>query len=413
MSESSIEVTLTNHLLDKLQSISPYQSDAINIWQKRVDEQTFNGHIVLTAPRPSGGVVILLGKFINDGLAAAVGVLPVGEVFHVMVQKGFTLSEILSELNKKLLFLLPEGMYFSACAIELEQDAKVLYVWNGGMPDVFVSDENKKLKFRATSIHQPLGASEKIDTNPVLFEVSTGYSVYCYAETGLNNNEAEINQNKNSHLEQALLTSEEPNLDEITASNSIHDLTVVKLLISELLHLDASADTDNRLPSFVPANWKMQFEFQASTLRNIEIVPMMINTLMQIQAPHQHKQRIFTVVTELFNNALDHGVLGLSSELKQTPNGFTEYYTQRASRLAALTNGYIKVSFNHEALSAGGRLTIHIEDSGDGFDYNSSETEDSDSHTFSGRGLTLLSQLCDKVSFLGKGNQTRIEYLWS
>jgi anti-sigma regulatory factor (Ser/Thr protein kinase) len=413
MSESAIEVTLTNHLLDKLQSISPYQSDAINIWRKQVDEQKFNGHIVLSAPRPSGGVVILIGKFVNDGLAAAVGVLPVGEVFHVMVQKGFTLSEILSELNKKLLFLLPEGMFFSACAIELEEDAKVLYVWNGGMPDVIVADENKKLKFRATSIHHPLGVSEKIDTNPVLFEVSTGYSVYGYAETGLNINESENNQYKNSRLEQVLLTSDEPDLNSVTTSSSVQDVTVVQLLISELLHLDVSAETDNRMPSLIPANWKMQFEFQASTLRNVEIVPMMINTLMQIQAPHQHKQRIFTVVTELFNNALDHGVLGLSSDLKQTPNGFTEYYTQRTSRLAALTNGYIKVNFNHEALNTGGRLTIHIEDSGEGFDYKSAENKESDSHTFSGRGLNLLSQLCDKVSYLGKGNQTRIEYLWS
>lgn len=413
MTDSSVDVALTNHLIDRVTNMYPYQTDAIQVWQQAAKPDTFNGQILLTAPRPSGGIVMLIGEFVNDGLAAAVGVVPVGEVFYGMVEKGFSLSDILDELNKKLLFLLPEGMYLSACAIELEQEAKVLYVWNGGMPDFIVADHHQKLKYRVASSNNPLGYKELLDIQPVFFEVADGDCSYCYAETRPVFSELQASSYRNKELEQLLLNNDGFDFDESNITVAAGDITIVKFMVSELNHLDANTSLAYQQQSMPPSNWQMNFDFQASTLRHIDIVPMMINALMQIQAPHQHKQRIYTVVTELCSNALDHGVLGLSSELKKTPNGFAEYYMLRGHRLAELDNGYIKVSFTHEAMNNGGKLIIHVEDSGEGFDYQQDNSEQSDQLRFSGRGLNLLNQLCSKVSFLGLGNQVRVEYFWS
>lgn len=182
MTDSCVDITLTNHLIDRLANMSSYQTDAVQLLRHTSTPDVFNGHIVLIAPRPSGGIVILAGEFPNDGLAAAVGALPVGEVFYRMVEKGFSLSDIIDELNQKLLFILPENMYLSACLIELEREAKILYVWNGGMPDLIIADKNQKLKYRASSVNYPLGFSNELEIQPVFFEVSDGDSAYSYGQ---------------------------------------------------------------------------------------------------------------------------------------------------------------------------------------------------------------------------------------
>ncbi len=413
MTVSSVDVALTNHLIDRVINMNPYQIDAIQVWQQAAKPDIFNGQILLAAPHPSGGIVMLIGEFVNDGLAAAVGVIPVGEVFYGMVEKGFSLSDILDELNKKLLFFLPEGMYLSACAIELEQEAKILYVWNGGMPDFIVADQHQEVKYRVPSSNNPLGYKDQLRPQPVFFEVTDGDRAYCYAERRNTQSEYQALSYRNKELEKLLLHKNSFDFDESSLTVANGDITVVKFMFSELNHFDAKAIIKNQQPSMSPSNWQMIFDFQVSTLRNVDIVPMMINALMQIQAPRQHKQRIYTVVTELCSNALDHGVLSLNSELKKTPNGFAEYYIQREQRLAELENGYIKVSFTHEAMNGGGKLTIDVEDSGKGFDYQQANNEQSEQLRFSGRGLNLLNQLCNKVSFLGLGNQVRVEYFWS
>lgn len=413
MKQRAKETTLTSHLLDRFESMGTYQTDAIAVWQKSINADQFNGHVVLKAQRPSGGVVILIGEFVKDGLAAAVGVIPVGEVFHGMVEKGFSVSEILNELNKKLLFLLPEDMYLSACMIELEQEAKVLYVWNGGMPDILVKDSQQTLKHRISSTNYPLGLHEDLEIQPLFVEVADGDTMYGYAERRTHNEQAINAPYKNESLEQLLTAVQFEGVNALTSSDTINELTIVIFTISELNHFDTKVKETEQSTPLVPTNWKMNFDFQSSALRKIEIVPLMINALMHMQAPQHHKQRIYTVLTELCSNALDHGVLALNSELKNTPNGFAEYYTLREQRLADLENGFIKIRFSNQRLPSGAKLTIDVEDSGEGFDFKSILNKQSDEHTFSGRGVYLLQQLCDKVSFLGKGNHARIEYLWS
>ena len=43
-----------------------------------------------------------------------------------------------------------------------------------------------------------------------------------------------------------------------------------------------------------------------------------------------HKDKLFMIASELYNNALEHGILKLPSELKNTVGGFEAYYQQRA-----------------------------------------------------------------------------------
>ena len=46
---------------------------------------------------------------------------------------------------------------------------------------------------------------------------------------------------------------------------------------------------------------------------------------MDLQGLHEHCKRLYTILTELFANALEHGLLGLDPGLKHTPQGFAVY----------------------------------------------------------------------------------------
>lgn len=417
MIDRTTDAAIASHLVDRVANMAPAQTDVIKKWEKKQKPDVFNGHIVLQAPRPSGGFVLLVGEFDNDGLAAAVGVVPTAEVFYGMVEKGFCVSDIVEELNKKLLFVLPEGMYLSACIMELEQEGKLLDVWNGGMPDFIVIDQQQQIKHRVSSSKHPLGIRQKIDSQIVFVQVDEGDLGYVYAETGEKNDQVSLDAYANRTLETFLLDHDEDYLADAFLNDAESEITLVRFAVSELNHLDTDA-INNKVyaeKALPPSNWQINFDFQASVLKNVEIVPLMINALMHIQAPYKHRQRIYTVVAELCSNALDHGVLGLNSELKQSPNGFAEYYELRGKRLAELTEGYIKVSFSHELVGSCGKLSINVEDSGDGFDYQhkNKHQKDSDSDTFSGRGVSLLKQLCSNVYYTGKGNSVHVDYLWS
>ena len=134
---------------------------------------------------------------------------------------------------------------------------------------------------------------------------------------------------------------------------------------------------------------------------------------MHIQAPYEHRQRIYTVLAELFSNALDHGVLNLQSALKTSANGFAEYYFQRDQLLAELEDGYINISLSHQPSNDGGILTIRVEDSGIGFDYKQHAKDLAENKSLCGRGEGLLKKLCKRYKYSGKGNIITAEYHWT
>ena len=58
---------------------------------------------------------------------------------------------------------------------------------------------------------------------------------------------------------------------------------------------------------------------------------------------HEHRERLYTIFAELFSNALDHGLLGLDSRMKHTPQCFMAYYAAREHGLATLQDGWIEL----------------------------------------------------------------------
>jgi serine phosphatase RsbU (regulator of sigma subunit) len=126
----------------------------------------FSGDLFLTAKRPGGGLHLLAADFTGHGLSAAIGALPVADIFSVMTGKGFELEDILENINTKLHTLLPVSMFMACCMLKIDSDLKHASVWNGGMPDIYLRDgQTGEIKNKIKAGHIPLGIDEATINN--------------------------------------------------------------------------------------------------------------------------------------------------------------------------------------------------------------------------------------------------------
>jgi len=159
----------------------------------------------------------------------------------------------------------------------------------------------------------------------------------------------------------------------------------------------------------------VQFDlvFEGRQLRGADPVPLVINYVRALIDADTQCQVLFTVLSELYVNALDHGVLGLDSALKCDAEGFERYFVEREKRLVALDDGRISISFRYQPQSGGGCIRLRVEDSGAGFDYRAVLAEDRQKRSaLYGRGIYLVRQLCQSLRYEGYGNRVVAEYRW-
>jgi len=164
-----------------------------------------------------------------------------------------------------------------------------------------------------------------------------------------------------------------------------------------------------------PSTWDLSLRLNADTLRAVNPVPLLLNLIMGVQAPQGHRERIFTILSELFSNSLDHGLLGVDSAMKSNATGFAEYYRLREKRLAKLEDGQIDIKLNHQPNSnqTSGKLIIKVNDSGPGFNHNAVFNILKSNQGYSGRGIALVKSLCKSVNYRSNGNQVEATYEWN
>jgi len=128
----------------------------------------FNGDLLLCAKAASGNSHILLGDFTGHGLPAAIGALPVADIFYGMTIKGFSIPDIMTEINSRLTRILPIDVFCCAIACEVNYRNGSLTVWSGGLPDAYIVQPGKGIKNTIKSKHLPLGVLK-----PESFSVET------------------------------------------------------------------------------------------------------------------------------------------------------------------------------------------------------------------------------------------------
>jgi CheY-like chemotaxis protein len=144
----------------------------------------FNGDVLLAARKPSGSIHILLGDFTGHGLPAAIGAMPLAEIFYGMTAKGFLMADILREINIKLKKILPIGYFCCTCMVSVSLRRKDLEIWMGGLPDFALYRKETGEVERIKSSHLPLGvlSPQAFDAETKLLDFVPGDKLYMWSD---------------------------------------------------------------------------------------------------------------------------------------------------------------------------------------------------------------------------------------
>ena len=389
----------------------------------------FNGDVLLATPTPSGGLLVLMGDFTGHGLGAAIGAIPLASTFYGMAQKGFAIHDIVKELNSKLHEILPTGVFCCACVAQLDFASSVAEVWNAGLPDCYILRKDQGGDSAVEPIPSSALALGILGPRAFSFEsqrytLMPGDKLYLLTDGLLETENARGEQYGEQRLIDVLSGVNSLNIDAcfdavkrsvleyIGEHARADDISLVEVNAVEASEFERFFEQDSQFASQLPVSWNISYEFRPDSLRHQDPVPLILHCLLEEPNLRPHSGRLFSIISELFNNALDHGLLQLSSDLKYQKEGFAAYYEARASRLAELEHGSVRFELDYRASDREGLLKVDVIDSGQGFDPSILQQKNDDPALLHGRGLALVRSICSKVEFLGSGNHARVEYSW-
>lgn len=324
----------------------------------------FNGDLMLAAFTPSGDMRVLLGDFTGHGLPAAVGAMPLAEVFYGMTAKGYGMAQVLREMNAKLKRILPVDMFCCALLLNLSMQRGSVEVWNGGMPDGYRLAVDGQVLSALGSRHLPLGIldAERFDDSTEVLPLAPGERLLLLSDGVLDTADDQERLFGVQRLRRVLADNRDPArlFDEVMQAlerfggRPRDDISLcdIRMFCAEERVPAPMIYSDSGRSS--PLDWSLGFEVRGESLKRFNPVPYLVQLLQEIHGLRARTGNLHSVLSELYSNALEHGVLGLDSQLKRDGQGFADYYQERARRLGVLTDGYVRIDFRLNRMPTAG-----------------------------------------------------------
>jgi CheY-like chemotaxis protein len=410
---------MAEHLLSQLNERAGVSDPALAHWVRAADR--FSGDMVIAARTPGGALHVMLADATGHGLPAAISLLPVLKTFQAMTIKGYGVGEIARELNNATRAHLPVGRFIAATLVAVDARYRRVQVWNGSNPPLYVITEDGEILFCASSRHLALGiADERLFSAAVeqfeyhrpcqavacsdgVLEVSTRSGPPMGSTGWLSLLRAHGPQQRMQALRHAL---------EVPMPLGGHEDDVSVVMVSCALTAAAVAlarPPEDPAARQTPGQWRATLTLSERELKRLDPVPMLLGFINQMDGIKPHAGNLFLILSELFNNALDHGLLGLDSTIKQGEGGFERWELTRAARLKELESGTIELRMKVRLEGARQMLVIVLKDSGPGFDLAKLDAVHCGVQPH-GRGVRLVRQLCQSVEYRGSGNDVKALY---
>jgi len=370
--------------------------------------ETFNGDVFLCEPSPSGGAYFLVGDFTGHGLASAIGALPVTRAFIEMTKKGLSVNEMASELNHVLLRFLPSDMFMAAVIGEVASDGARVTLWQGGMPQALVVSALGGAIHSMPSQHMALGILEQteFDSECSIFEMLPDDKLILYTDGLIEVTDAQSQMLTEDGVEQwcegnyqLTATGLFEHAKSFSSGSSFDDDVSVVIYTSKPLKGLGPAVSSDIIP------FTLSIVLETAQLKQADILSRTLEVAAQCGGIHQIRSVFFTIFSEMFSNALEHGILKMESSLKDSPEGFQRYYEARESLLQALEYGRIVICIDSNPSTH--TVSLSMEDSGNGFAWDARLGNDTDGSF--GRGLALIDALSQKMWFEKSGSKINCE----
>ncbi len=399
---------LARHLFESMFYDLNQKNKAIFAWVKSHD--LFSGDAVLRCQGADGSWYFMLADAMGHGLAPAISLMPMLQKFQQLALKAIPLSNIVFEINEVLNRLLPDDRFVAGILMRITPWKNEVEIWNGGMPDVVCLDKSGSVLSKVSSSHMALGILNSTQVTVILRTINLTEIAYIYfhsdglTETALADN-SYIEADQIAQL--ISFNAEKPLSKIVDIFQCIKADDDISLCLIDVKALLTILDEDT---VFKPETGGLLAEFtlRGKALTQTDLPSRAVDILRAQHLPLPALQRLFTVLTELFINALEHGVLQLDSDLKAEPEGFLKYYEEKERRLLNISeNHYINLKLNWSASDH--KLSAQISDSGNGF--AKQPTRDGQSTNPYGRGLALIDQLTNQFEIIAPGSCYRFEML--
>jgi CheY-like chemotaxis protein/anti-sigma regulatory factor (Ser/Thr protein kinase) len=394
---------------------------AVQYWRRSCSR--LGGDMFSVSRAPNGVLHAMLADATGNGLAAYVTLLPIISPFYRMTEKGYPLATIVRELNLKARQALPANRVVAVQLVAVDTREGIVSVWNGGMPTAFMLDGFGH-HFQEFSLnHSPLGLLDdtNFDDRIEQHAFTRGEQLVMVSDGLLDAHGTSGSRFGEQGLANALVgLPRSQRLDEVVASILAHidgqepddDMTLV-LIDCEKSAAAHTVTLPHMPPSRQPGNWCFSLRLGANELGHADVVPLLLNVASQFHAPRDCTGELFVILSELYNNALDHGVLRLDSQLKLSPDGMETWLLLREERLAQLVEGEICLLVEQTVTADGVWLRICCRDSGPGFDVRaaiekSGEIQSHHSVLTFGRGLALVQSMAQSVTYSTTGNEVTV-----
>jgi hypothetical protein len=347
-----------------------------------------------------------------------------------MSDKGFNISVIAQEINKKIRASLPVSHFVAGILVSIDPARHMVEVWSGGCPPPFILNSRGERVYQFKPRHLAMGIlpPEQFDASVEYFSYEDNDSTLVMFSDGVI--EMENQEGERFGVENLL------EIVQVADSTTRWNQTIQKIE-SYCFENDHEKDDialmmvrcesgpnyvlNTQLPKkeikvteeLIDGNAVWQFELMLTMqqIKKLNVVPLLLEIVQRIEKDEERGGEIFMILSELFNNALDHGVLKLDSKLKHSEAGMEKYFEERAERLANSQTGHIQLNLKKVLGNDGSALLrIQVCDSGEGFDFERVSKEVAANTSLHGRGVVLLYNVCRSVQYFNGGSEVVVEF---
>jgi anti-sigma regulatory factor (Ser/Thr protein kinase) len=374
----------------------------------------FNGDLIVVANRPHGGVYVMIADATGHGLPAAISAIPATRAFFSMAAKGLSLGEIASEINEVLVRFLPMGMMLAASVFEVRANGFEVSWWGGGLPDGYLIERDGTIVRRLISNHMPLGVlkTHEFEADIQHFKLEPDQQIICYTDgviEAMNEEGEQFGQERLEsafHSQQAIIPTLYESVRSFAHKSVGDDLSILAMTFPISNGNAQESPPSQAIQNQIPIQSSLRLN--GEVLKRVTVMTEVRKFLTGILHSGAHLDLVCSVLSELFANAIEHGLLRLDSSIKEEPDGFFLFYQMREEKLKELSDSaYIEL--NLEYCPERSQLVMELEHNGEGFDYQRSYDSPDKSLTH-GRGIVLASELCDSLEYSKQGRSVTAVY---
>ena len=416
------EKRLTSHIMQRLTEPAKLNDPALQYWIKPADY--CSGDLLAATRTPGGSLYLLLADGTGHGLSAALDVVSLPQIFYAMASIAHPIGSIASEMNTKIKSLLPTGHFVAATLVSINPNDQTLEFWNGGNPPACIINAERQVIHRAVSRHLPIGVvdANKFDSSTEIIRLTPGAQLMLFSDGLPDASNAQLKELGLEHIFEVILAAKASDRMEqlkslveahIGDSHRHDDISVILVETDHLLNHDEVLSMMHHPILNAGSGWHMSLRLGHDELRNLDPIPFTIDLLKKLRVSDSHLSSLFLIISELINNAIDHGLLKLESKLKDGLDGFDVYLEQRSERLERLAkSAKLEIEFDHHSFGEEQRqkLTIRVKDSGKGFEYKKICEKLDEGQLTHGRGIGLVKKIAEEVVYKGSGNEVVVTY---